>query len=751
MRQDRNALCSCGSGKKFKHCCEGKATPRALMPSPAEINSLLALYNVGRYAELEDKARALTGQYPGFGFGWKLLGGTLQMLGKNALPSFQKAIELMPNEADAHFSLGVAQRKMGLFADAAASYRRAIQIKPDYAEAQGNLGNVLKDLGRLDEAADSYRQAVKLKPGFATTHYNLGVVLERLGQLDAAMDSYRRALVLDPDNAVIHNELGNVLTALGRINDAVVCYRRAIELKPDFALAHNNLGNPLKNLGQLDEAIDCYRRALEIKPDFAEACCNLAVALRRRGDLSEAKGYYRKAQELGYSAARVCEAFMLPDIMGTRQEVMESRVGFEMELDKLIADKVNLSDPLMEVDETNFYLAYQGLNDRNVQIKVAKFYEQACPSLLYTAPHCVKPRSDTSKIRVGFLSRYMYSHPVSRCFSKIIEAISIREQFEVALISNNPIDTKVYSEFVGKQVRLPYNLAQARGMIAALELDILVYLDIGMEPLSYFLAFSRLARTQCVLAGHPVTTGISNMDYFLSADPMEPLNGDEHYSEKLVRFPMPPVYFSRPSLPAQFKTRAELNLPENRRIYMCPMKLQKLHPDFDEAITRILQLDANGVVVLFEDYMWPYWKKAVLERFEMTIPAEVRGRIVFSPWITSPGDFISAIAAADVVLDPFHFGIGSTAVMTYVTGTPLVTRVGEFMRGRVGAFYCKLLGLADCIAEDTESYAQKAVEIASNQLLRERISATIMNNNNILYDNLQPVKELTRFFNMIAT
>jgi predicted O-linked N-acetylglucosamine transferase (SPINDLY family) len=139
---------------------------------------------------------------------------------------------------------------------------------------------------------------------------------------------------------------------------------------------------------------------------------------------------------------------------------------------------------------------------------------------------------------VGFLSKFLYEHSVSLSFSKIIEALSLNAQFEVTLISTHPVDEKAYAGFAGKRVRLPNNLVRARETLAALELDILVYLDIGMEPLSYFLAFARLARMQCVLGGHPVTTGIANMDYFLSADLSEPPDGDSHYSEKLVRLPI---------------------------------------------------------------------------------------------------------------------------------------------------------------------------------------------------------------------
>ncbi|MBI3480944.1 MAG: hypothetical protein HY016_11420, partial [Nitrosomonadales bacterium] len=52
-------------------------------PPPAEINALLTLYNARRYAEAESQTRALLLRYPEFGFGWQLLGGTLQMQGKD--------------------------------------------------------------------------------------------------------------------------------------------------------------------------------------------------------------------------------------------------------------------------------------------------------------------------------------------------------------------------------------------------------------------------------------------------------------------------------------------------------------------------------------------------------------------------------------------------------------------------------------------------------------------------------------------
>lgn len=172
MKPERNVPCPCGSGKKFKHCCEKTVAPS--QPPPIDvINQHIALYSAGRYTELESRARVLVGQYPNFGFGWQLLGGALQMQNKDARPAFQEMVKLMPNEADAHYNLGIALKSAGQFAGAVTSYRRALQLNPNYAEAHYNLGNALKQLGQIAEATDSFRNAIKLKPSLIDAQGNL--------------------------------------------------------------------------------------------------------------------------------------------------------------------------------------------------------------------------------------------------------------------------------------------------------------------------------------------------------------------------------------------------------------------------------------------------------------------------------------------------------------------------------------------------------------------------------------------------
>ncbi|MEO8331846.1 MAG: sulfotransferase [Gallionella sp.] len=271
MKPAKNDPCSCGSGKKYKHCCEGKAASRVLLPASDEVMPLVALYNARRYAELEERARHLVDRHPNFGFGWKLLGAALQMQGRNAVPAFRKAAELMPGEAEVLYNLGVALKGFGQLDDAAESYRRALKLNPAYAEAYSNLGNVLRDLGKLDEAAASYRNALKIKPDSATAHNNLGTALKDLGNLEAAIESYRRALEIKPDYAEAHTNLGNVQKDLGQFDEALKSYRRALEIDPRCDEAMLGISHLCVINGEMNEAQALVIKALEIKPDNLEA------------------------------------------------------------------------------------------------------------------------------------------------------------------------------------------------------------------------------------------------------------------------------------------------------------------------------------------------------------------------------------------------------------------------------------------------------------------------------------------------
>ncbi len=269
-------------------------------PDRPTMAAIVEMFNQGRYSEAEGQLRELTQRYPRHGFGWKILGPVLHMLGRplDALAAMQKTVELAPNDAEAHNNLGKALSDQGRFADAEQSYLRAVALEPELALAHNNLGAVLADQGRPAEAEACYRRALELQPASAMAHGNLGNALRAQGRFADAETSYRSALTLDSLSADAHNNLGNALRDLGRAAEAETCFRRAIERNPAHAAAHNNLGGALRDQNRHAEAEASFRKALELNPAFAIAHNNLGNMLRDKGQFTEAEACYRKAVEL---------------------------------------------------------------------------------------------------------------------------------------------------------------------------------------------------------------------------------------------------------------------------------------------------------------------------------------------------------------------------------------------------------------------------------------------------------------------
>ncbi len=203
----------------------------------------------------------------------------------------RKAIEIKPDFAYAHYSLGNILRDLGNLKEAELSYRKAIENKPDYSDAHLNLGNVLKDLGNLKEAELSYRKVIKIKPEFAEAHLNLGNVLKDLGKLQEAELATRKAIEIKPEFAEAHYNLGNILKHLIKLQEAELSYRKAIEIKPDYSDAHLNLGNILIDLGKLQEFILFFKSTLKsksINPGYKLlSSLGMTIANLLRGDFSE--------------------------------------------------------------------------------------------------------------------------------------------------------------------------------------------------------------------------------------------------------------------------------------------------------------------------------------------------------------------------------------------------------------------------------------------------------------------------------
>ncbi len=120
------------------------------------------------------------------------------------IEEFKQAIRIDPDHAEAHYNLGTAYGKSGMYKDAIEAFKQAIRINPDFTQAHYNLGVVYGESGKNKKAVKSYKQAIRIDPDYAEAHYSLGNTKVLLKNRGDALEQCEILKSLDPELA---NEL----------------------------------------------------------------------------------------------------------------------------------------------------------------------------------------------------------------------------------------------------------------------------------------------------------------------------------------------------------------------------------------------------------------------------------------------------------------------------------------------------------------------------------------------------------------
>lgn len=360
---------------------------------------------------------------------------------------------------------------------------------------------------------------------------------------------------------------------------------------------------------------------------------------------------------------------------------------------------------------TLFHLAHHGLSDREDQEVLAE-------TLPGFAPLPSESGRSTSRLRIGFVSAYLSDHSVGKMLAEVVALLAERFDVSVFRLSSRRSDDQVrryVDDRVGASVELNgLNVFDARRRIAAANMDVLVFADVGMEPFSVSLASSRLARVQCAWWGHPVTTGSKSVDYFLSLD-TEIDDAYEEYTEQLVRLDAVNT--------APFAQVLDLSVNASRAhlveepdpggaLYLVLGRLFKLHPDFDAALLDILSRDPTGVVVLVAEAQRPVTRR-LWRRLETYGKNLDRLRIV-DYW-----NYVDALSLATVVLDTFPYGGCLTALDAVSNSKPFVTLPSHLLRGRFASSIYRQMGFSDLVAQNRSHFVDLALRVARDSDFRQ--------------------------------
>jgi tetratricopeptide (TPR) repeat protein len=222
-----------------------------------------------------------------------LAGEAREVLGRAVL-AYRDAIRLKPDDARAHYNLGVALWKLGRLAEAEAKYRMAIRLLPDYPDVHLSLADVLADLGRLAEAEAEYRTAIRLRPEHDLAYYNLGTVLEARGRSDGAQAAYREALQRNPEFPDAHCNLGLLLRRSGRYAEALQELRRGHELgtrRADWRYPSGQWVREAERMVAFDARLPAVLRGEDHPADAAERVIFARLAYERKFCAAAARLY----------------------------------------------------------------------------------------------------------------------------------------------------------------------------------------------------------------------------------------------------------------------------------------------------------------------------------------------------------------------------------------------------------------------------------------------------------------------------
>ena len=237
---------------------------------------IAALYQQKRFPELEAAARRWLEKLPKSGILWKAFGVACAVNGKkaDAMQAKQRAVELLPKDAEAHSNLANALYEIHRTADAEKHFRRAIALDAKAIPPLKGLALLLTQDGRAKEGATFRARVCALQPKDVSALNEWGNALREAQDMPAAKVVYEKAIAIDPRMPEALSNLANTLVDLGSPREAERRYREALAVQPGRAEIHSNLGNLLKSQGRHAEALACHREAMRLLPEFAGAHTN---------------------------------------------------------------------------------------------------------------------------------------------------------------------------------------------------------------------------------------------------------------------------------------------------------------------------------------------------------------------------------------------------------------------------------------------------------------------------------------------
>lgn len=711
----------------------------------------------------------------------------------NALALAIALVRKNPADATSQFLLASAYRANGRTDAAKSSIQQALLLQPFHPGYHTLLAEIHLDEGLRAPARSSLEHALKAKADFAAANSLMGVIEMEDGHPERALPYLERAARADTATAQHKNNLGVALLALGRGPEAEAAFNSAVLANPDYFAGRYNLVRALIKRGADADAAIHLQVLLSQQPDHQECLFMVGNLCHRNGDFATAAEYLRRAAEKLPVNSTIVNAFAefcweqgdvataielynvsaaaeplnvraalgrylsLPMVAPSRASLSSARSRFSEGLRTLenqlpMLEQRPAATLLRELQWTNFLLAYQGEDDRPLQEHYGRIVGHLTRKALprYAQPRTTSVPPKSVKPKIGFLSTHFYTCTAGKYFASWITDLP-QGKYDITIYDGSAVQDGLTRKIhaAATTVRKVYaaDLEQLADLIATDDLDVLIYPELGMQPQLFPLGSLRLAHTQVTGWGHPVTTGLGAIDYFLSSAEMEPADAAAHYTEKLHLLPGLGTRYEAPQLPAALPSREQLNLPGTGTLYLVPQSLYKIHPDNDAILAEVLRLDPTGTLIMFATDRHKVATTVFVQRLQNALReagVAPEGRVRMLPQ-TSHEHYLAINQHCSVMLDTLHWSGGNTTLDALAAGLPVLTTEGRYMRGRQSAAMLRMIGVPELIVANPAELAQRAVALANDVQSLSALRGRILAGQSALFGQQAPVQALDDF------
>jgi predicted O-linked N-acetylglucosamine transferase (SPINDLY family) len=675
------------------------------------VNELITLFGMGRFADVEQRARTALRSFPDTPIVCELLGMALgaQYRYRDALIFLDQAIRGEPNDPQFWENLGQCQRQLNQLEAAENSLRRALALRPGWTDTLQALAEVLRALGRHRDVQKTLDEVLAADPSYARR------------QVEEREQHLRRAIAAQPRNGAFHDDLGLLQRLKGDSPGAERSFRRALDCDPTYVRAQVNLALLLSQERRDQEAMAAARAALgllgsitaQISDERLEFFAHAAFVLDMSGASAEAVGIYKTVYQLKkdpslalpmiYAARRACDwqfASRVEQDAGaaawTHLDARKSSPGHLLGL--------NSAKPLDQLAAAQSYA-------RQVSQNVPKGTSLA-------------RISHKSRLRVSYFSRDFYTHATAVLLVGVIEAHD-RERFEIVAHDFSPIADSYYRKRLAAAFDRVIPIHEisdeaAAQRIATDEVDLIVDLNGWTTGHRAAVLAMRPAPVQIQWLGYPGTMGAHWIDYVVADSVIVPRGPESYFSEKIIRLPhsYQPNDNQRPI--GERLQRRDYGLPDSAFVFCCFNQAFKITPEIFSVWMRLLHATPNSVLWLLESSS----DAVAALRGEAVAQGISADRLVLGPNLPFH-EHLARAGHSDLALDCFPYGSHTTASDMLWSGVPLIGLSGDTFASRVSASVLTAAGMPDLITTSIQDYFELAQRLATDREQLNRVRSRV--------------------------